>query len=480
MKNERFKWDSKFVQFIELVVDLFFVFLGFYIVLVIQEGISINSMSLGQSRDLLLSNAFFIIFALIFFRIYSTTIIEKSFVVTVFSVFFALLLSNIASVVGVFFIPQYNYSTMTFVYTIWIQFGLIVLWKYFFGKFINKRIVKVAMIVGLEQEAKELAMKIIGSKRKFISLKYVVFEETDCLTDKTYQLMEEVDQVYLTSNVHERIKEKVIGYCLGNKNKDAVVVPKTYHVSFINSKAYQVADVLTLKVESLHISAEQQFVKRVFDVIVSFLAILLLSPLLVVSALIIKLQDGGPIFFRQIRVTKDDTQFNILKFRSMIPDAEKHTGAVQASEKDPRITRFGKFMRATRIDELPQLFNVLRGEMSIVGPRALRIEEVEDFTRMNSDFRFRANVKSGITGLAQIMGRYGTSSEDKLRLDLVYIRNQSFIGDLIIIAQTAKIVFDRNSARGLKEELPFEEYIKYFGKKVDVLADNTLLVKKVV
>jgi lipopolysaccharide/colanic/teichoic acid biosynthesis glycosyltransferase len=164
----------------------------------------------------------------------------------------------------------------------------------------------------------------------------------------------------------------------------------------------------------------------------------------------------------------------------MIPNAEKHTGAVQASEHDPRITPFGRIMRATRIDELPQLINVLEGDMSIVGPRALRIEEVKEFTDHNSEFAFRAHVKAGITGLAQIVGKYDTSFEDKLRLDLMYIRNYSFLNDLILIIRTVKVVFDKTSAQGVSLKLPFEEFIKYYGYCIKNINEKILKITKVV
>jgi len=136
----------------------------------------------------------------------------------------------------------------------------------------------------------------------------------------------------------------------------------------------------------------------------------------------------------------------------MIPDAEKHTGPVLASENDPRITKLGLFMRKTRIDELPQFFNILKGEMSIVGPRPEREFFVEQFVKENPNYKYRLNVKAGVTGLAQSLGKYNTTFEDKLRFDLYYIRNYSFLEDIKILLYTIRTVFDSDSTQGLRQK----------------------------
>lgn len=154
------------------------------------------------------------------------------------------------------------------------------------------------------------------------------------------------------------------------------------------------------------------------------MALTVLSPVLAIVALLIKLYDGGPVMFRQKRYTRNNEVFTLVKFRSMIVDAEKD-GAQFTVPGDKRITPIGKFIRATRIDELPQLLNVLRGDMSIVGPRAERLENADAYTEMMPEFRYRTKVKAGLTGYAQVYGKYNTSFEDKVRMDLYYIENYS-------------------------------------------------------
>ena len=196
----------------------------------------------------------------------------------------------------------------------------------------------------------------------------------------------------------------------------------------------------------------QAAVKRFFDILLSGLALLLLSPVLLITALAIKLNDGGPVFYKQERCTIGGNHFMILKFRSMIVDAEKDGKSHPAGENDDRITKVGHVIRACRIDELPQLINILKGEMSIVGPRPERVEHVEKYTADIPEFRFRMKVKGGLTGYAQVYGKYNTTALDKLKLDLYYIMNYSLLLDVQIIFETVKILFQKESTEGFSEE----------------------------
>lgn len=190
--------------------------------------------------------------------------------------------------------------------------------------------------------------------------------------------------------------------------------------------------------------------KRLLDVAVSAFMLLLFAPFMLVIAVCIKLEDGGDIFYRQKRVTMDGKIFEILKFRSMIQDAEKQ-GFKPCTTHDDRITRVGRIIRATRLDETPQLINILKGDMSIVGPRPERVEHVEKYTSQLPEFSYRLRVRGGLTGYAQIYGKYNTSAEDKLKMDLMYIERQSLILDLQLIFLTIKIMFIPESTEGFKE-----------------------------
>jgi exopolysaccharide biosynthesis polyprenyl glycosylphosphotransferase len=404
----------------------------------------------------------------------------KSNVAAIVSVFFALVMTNLTLAVVLFFIPNFSYGRISLIYTIWIQLFLISMWKVILKFFLTDKIMKRALIYGQKTECEIIAKKLLNSHQDNVKVVYIHTDEHKIDKERFKEMLSEVNRVYITSSTHEKAKNWIINYCLGKKFIDTVLVPKTYEISILNASPIQVEDILSLRIYSFHLSFEQRIIKRTFDVIVSLIALIVLSPLMITIALIIKLHDKGPVLFVQERVTYENKSFKIYKFRSMIPNAEKDTGAVQASENDSRITPIGKVLRATRIDELPQFINVLKGQMSIVGPRALRIEEVNQFEEQDSHFKFRAKVKAGITGLAQTLGKYDTTFDDKLRLDLLYMRNYSFVKDLAIIFDTIKVVFDRESSRGVQEDFLFEEFVKYHGFKLEQVADDCVKLKNIV
>ena len=189
------------------------------------------------------------------------------------------------------------------------------------------------------------------------------------------------------------------------------------------------------------------------DIIISGAGLLVASPVMLIEALAIKLEDGGPVFFRQPRMTKDGKVFDVLKFRTMIVDADKDVKRL-ASQNDDRITKVGKFLRKTRMDELPQFINILKGDMSIVGPRPEQVEITEKYVEVLPEFRYRLKVKAGLTGLAQIQGKYNTTPRDKLIFDLIYIEQYSIWVDIKLILQTVKVLFKSDSTEGVTGELP--------------------------
>ena len=172
---------------------------------------------------------------------------------------------------------------------------------------------------------------------------------------------------------------------------------------------------------------------------------------MIIVALLIKLYDGGPALFKQKRLTIDGKVFEVYKFRSMIVDAEKDGVARLASKNDNRITPIGKFIRAVRLDELPQLLNILKGDMSIVGPRPERPEIAEEYMKDMPEFAYRLKVKAGLTGYAQILGKYNTTPRDKLLLDMMYIEKYSLFLDIKLMLMTIKILFMSESTEGVDD-----------------------------
>lgn len=262
-------------------------------------------------------------------------------------------------------------------------------------------------------------------------------------------LMREAEAV-LVYDVHSEMRNRLIKFCYEN-NIRTYSTTKISDILIRGAERIHVFDTPLLLYRNIGLTLEQRFFKRLMDIVISLLMLILSSPLLLISALAIKLYDGGPVFFLQDRCTIGGKVFRIHKFRSMIVDAEKDNTPHPAEERDPRITPVGRILRATRLDELPQLIDILVGNMSIVGPRPERVEHVEKYTAQIPEFRYRLKVKGGLTGYAQLYGKYNTSAYDKLQLDLMYIQNYSLLLDLRLILLTLKILFIKESTEGFAE-----------------------------
>ena len=207
-----------------------------------------------------------------------------------------------------------------------------------------------------------------------------------------------------------------------------------------------------LMLERYNPTPEYLFFKRVMDIVLSAVALIIASPVMLIVAVIIKATDGGTVFYRQCRLTRNGKEFNVLKFRSMRMDAEKDGVArLSTGEQDPRITPIGRFIRKVRIDELPQLINILKGEMRIVGPRPERPEIARQYEEELPEFSLRHQAKAGLTGYAQVYGKYNTTPYDKLLMDLMYIAKPSLAEDLKIIFATVQILFMPESTEGVSE-----------------------------
>lgn len=258
------------------------------------------------------------------------------------------------------------------------------------------------------------------------------------------------DAVLINDLPSER-RNRILKYCF-EKNKRVYYTPKISDIILKGAEELNFFDTPLYLSRNTGMSLWEAAVKRFFDIFLSGIALIVLSPILLITALAIKLGDGGPVFFKQERCTLGGKKFMILKFRSMIVDAEKDGRPHPAGEKDDRITKVGHVIRATRVDELPQLINILKGDMSIVGPRPERVEHVEKYTQDVPEFKYRLKVKGGLTGYAQVYGKYNTTALDKIKLDMYYIINYSIRLDLQIIFETVKILFQKESTEGFTEE----------------------------
>ncbi len=268
--------------------------------------------------------------------------------------------------------------------------------------------------------------------------------------DTIETMIQEAENV-LVYDVHSETRNKILKWCF-EYNVRAYSTTKVSDILIRGAERIHIFDTPLLLYRNIGLTIEQRFFKRFMDIVVSLLLLVLASPFLLISALAIKLYDGGPVFFLQDRCTLNGKVFKIHKFRSMIVDAEKEGISVPAGERDPRITPVGRVLRATRLDELPQLIDILVGNMSLVGPRPERVEHVEKYTKEIPEFKYRLKVRGGLTGYAQLYGKYNTSAYDKLQLDLMYIQNYSLLLDIRLILMTVKIMFMKESTEGFTEE----------------------------
>ena len=236
-----------------------------------------------------------------------------------------------------------------------------------------------------------------------------------------------------------------------NKDINCYFIPHTGDVIIAGAKHLQSFSVPIMSAKRATLRPEYAFAKRALDILLAMIGLILASPFMLITAVAIKAYDHGPVLYKQIRLTKDGKCFKILKFRSMRVDAEKDGVARLAADHDDRITPVGRIIRAIRFDELPQIINILMGDMSIVGPRPERPEIAAQYEQEMPAFNLRLQVKAGLTGTAQVYGRYNTEPRDKLKMDLMYINNMSLVEDLKLIFATVKILFMKESTEGVQQ-----------------------------
>ena len=305
---------------------------------------------------------------------------------------------------------------------------------------------RMVMIYG-SQNAVSLELKMNTRNDKYKIVKKISCD--DFPYEKIIAEIGKYDAVVI-NDVDAKIRNDLLKYCYKNSIR-TYLVPKLSDIIYSGSDDITLFDTPLKLVKGRGLSSAERLVKRTFDLILCIIALIPTLPITLIVVIAIKLDDGGSVFYRQKRVTKDGRIFEILKFRSMIEDAESDGKPHPATDNDDRITKVGKVIRAMRIDELPQIFNILKGDMSIVGPRPERVEHCEKYGAEIPEFEFRNKVKGGLTGFAQIYGKYNTSALDKLRLDLMYIENYSLLLDIKLILMTIRIMFKKESTEGFVE-----------------------------
>lgn len=275
-----------------------------------------------------------------------------------------------------------------------------------------------------------------------------IIQVKECL--ENLEKLNKVDTVFL-SGIHSHDRNIILKYCIEH-NVRVYVVPRVGDVLMSGAQQVHLFHLPMLRVGRYEPTPEYLFFKRLIDLMMAGVATVILSPIMVVTAIAIKAYDKGPVFYKQTRLTKDGKEFGVLKFRSMKVNAEKDGVArLSSGENDPRITPVGRVIRKCRIDELPQLLNILKGDMTIVGPRPERPSIAADYEKVMPEFHLRLQAKAGLTGYAQVYGKYNTTPYDKLLMDLMYISHPSLLEDLMIMFATVKILFMPESTEGVEE-----------------------------
>lgn len=364
----------------------------------------------------------------------------------VFSQIFALLAVNVItyfqnSVMSLYLLQVGPIAFMTV-----LQAASALLWTVV-ATFIYKHIFapRKLLVVHGERPVDDILQKFASRKDKYSVEKCINISEgvgTVCL-----EATGNYDAVVIW-DIDVETRNEIMKFCYG-KNIRVYIMPHISDVILKGSDMLNLFDTPIFLTREYVLTMDQRFFKRMIDLVCALILAVVTSPIMLVTAILVKAYDGGPVLYKQVRVTKDNKEFRIMKFRSMRVDAEKDGVARLASKNDSRITPIGKFIRKVRIDELPQLFNIIKGDMSFIGPRPERPEIIKQYLEEMPEFAFRTKVKAGLAGYAQVYGKYNTTPYDKLKLDLTYIENYSLWMDIKLMLLTLKILFSAESTEGV-------------------------------
>ena len=304
---------------------------------------------------------------------------------------------------------------------------------------------KSCIITGSQESLNQVYYGINKFKLQY-DIKFII----DYREKKYKKYIDQCDTVFLY-DVPVIKRKEIIEYCY-QKMKNIYFNPEISDVVEMNAKHVILDDVSLINFNVKELTIEQKFIKRMMDIVVSSLMMIISLPVWIVSSIAIKANDGGKIFFKQKRATKDGRVFEVYKFRTMKENVINHS----VTSDDDRITNIGRILRKTRMDELPQILNILKGDMSLVGPRPEMLENVYSYTKKIPEFEYRLRVKAGLTGYAQIAGKYNTSPRDKLILDLMYIENYTIWKDIKLLLQTLIVFFKSDSTEAFGEKAKVE------------------------
>lgn len=418
------------------VIDLLVVIVAFYFSVNIFNVIFGKELSYKDIQSII---PIVLIASLFFFEVFGVFFDdENTYLENILNVTIANVFSIMATVIIAFAINLEGFAAKIFPIALAVETMFFMIYKSIWFR-IRMRSVKTLKygFIGEEPEFERIHfINQTGIKR------YEVTRLINAFTDKASSEVWAYDGIIVGSSISETQRVSIIDFGLENQ-KDIFFVPDFLDVIINHSKMIKINQTPLFHLNHYRMSRNMKLLKRWFDISVSLFFIILFSPIMLVISLSILIFDNGPILYRQERVTVNNKVFRLIKFRTMVAGAEKLTGAILATENDRRITKLGTILRKSRLDELPQLFNILSGTMSLVGPRPERPEFTKLYEQEIPRYNQRYTVKAGLTGLAQVLGGYNTPTEDKLKFDLMYIANYSLKLDIYILLRTVLVVFGR-------------------------------------
>ena len=365
----------------------------------------------------------------------------------IYSQSLALLISNGLMYFIVFILMRRLPNVLPLLLAFLIQIILTIGWTWAVNKwyFKNADVIRTIVVYDEQEDLKE------WQENNSLKNRFNIVKTLSVNDFKLKQLTGKIGCIFLI-DVHSHQRNQILKYCVAN-NVQVMILPRIGDVIMSGADNLHILHLPILTTGRYHPKPEFLIIKRSFDLIVSILVFILVSPAFLLVSILIKFDDQGPVFYKQERLTKNGKRFKVIKFRSMRTDAEKDGVArLSTGDQDNRVTKIGKFLRKVRLDEIPQLINIIKGEMSIVGPRPERPSIATQYEKKLPEFNLRLQAKAGLTGYAQVYGKYNTDPYNKLKMDLMYIAHPSVLEDLKIMFATVKIIFISDSTEGIDSD----------------------------
>ena len=453
MKNILRKFDKSLILFLQLILYLLLMCIFIMIMRIENPAIAVLSRTMGITLTT------YIISGLLFLRVYGRYDIgRKKSKPIIYSISLAVVLTDLVTYIQVMIMNTIspNWRDIQFrsihllIAVIIVQIIVIILFVYG-GNALYFRVhdpEKCCIVV----EDKKSAIRVLKAIKKY-KKQYKVESIINYNSVKLYKKIDESKTVFLSSVPLDK-RGEIIKYCY-EKRKNIYISPEISDIVEASSEYYLLDDTTLLVYSASGLSMEQRIIKRLMDIVLALITGVIALPIGLICAVSIKLYDKGPVFFKQKRATINGKVFWVYKFRTMRENVENRS----AQKNDDRITLPGKWLRKTRLDELPQILNILNGDMSFVGPRPEMIENVESYMEELPEFKYRLKVKAGLTGYAQIAGKYNTTPREKLLMDLSYIEGFSIWKDMQLLLQTVIVLLKKDSTEGFDDDLECEKII---------------------